>query len=398
MRALGAVALAALAACTSAPPALPTPTPTAEPGVLSVTALLDLSGPRSQVGTQQRNALQMWVDQQGRGITVRLETIDVAGSQGRVLIELRRAAAEKHADAVIVGTAVTHDDTLGRAIDLAALPVLLLQPLAADPAGRPGSTWTFALAPSIPQLADLHIEDARRRDVLVPSILLVDSRERADPMATALNVEAERRRLGTLTRIELASDGGVPPVVRSSLSVLRSVHCLAPIAVCSAVAREARSAGSPAMVYLTFAASPSEHLRDDRDLALRAAWPSSAALPSSAFAREYATRHGARPDIHAALAHDAMSLIGRAAQRSGPDDRGALRDGIEGITMPLIANTYSFRADRRIGWDAGSLAYVRWDGSSAAVAPLFGTVAPTPTPSPTPARTATPTPAPTSSP
>lgn len=398
MRALGAVALAALAACTSAPSALPTPTPTAEPGVLSVTALLDLSGPRSQVGAQQRNALQLWLDQQGRGGAVRLDPVDVAGSEGRVLIELRRAATETHADAVIIGAAVTGDDTLGRAIDIAGLPVLLLQPLGADPAGRPGGAWTFALAPSIAQLAALHIEDALRRDVLVPSILLADRRERIDPMAAALNAEAERRGLGTLTRIELASDGTVPPVVRSSLSVLKSVHCLAPIAVCSTVAREARGSGSPALVYLPFAASPGKQLRDDRDLAARAAWASSAALPPSALAREYAARHGARPDIHAALAHDAMSLIGRAAQRSGPDDRGALRDGIEGITMPLIANAYSFRADRRIGWAGGSLAYMRWDGTGAAVAPLFGTVAPTPTPSPTPARTATPTPAPTSSP
>lgn len=395
MRALPVAALILAAACTSPSPALPTPSPTAEPGVLSVTALLDLSGPRAQAGAQQRNALQLWLEQQGRGAAVRLETIDVAGSEGRLLIELRRAATQTFADAVIVGAYVGYDDTVGRAIDLAGLPVLLLQPIAAEPAGRPGGTWAFALAPSIPQLARVHIDDARRRDVLVPSILVSDRRERIDPMAAALNAEAERRGLGTLTHIELASDGTIPPVVRSSLSVLRSVHCLVPPAVCSAIAREARAIGSPAMLYLPFATS-TDQLRDDRDLAARAVWPSSTALLSSAFVREYSGRHGNRPDIHAALAHDAMTLVGLAAQRGGSDDRGALRDAIEAITMPLIATAYSFRADRRSGWDAGNLAYLRWDGGGGALAPLFGTVAPTPTPVPTPSRITTP--APTASP
>jgi hypothetical protein len=386
VRALLAAALILAPACTSTAPTLPTPSPTAEPGVLVVTALLDLSGPRAQVGAQQRSALQLWLEQQGRGTAVRLETVDVAGSEGRLLIELRRAATETLADAVIVGASVGYDDTLGRAIDLAALPVLLLQPIATEPAGRPGGRWAFALAPSTGHLARVHIDDARRRDVLVPSILLSDRRERIDPMAAALNAESERRGLGTLTHIELANDGTIPPVVRSSLSVLKSVHCLVPPAVCSAIAREARAIGSQAMLYLPFATSAADQMRDDRDLAARAVWPSSAALLGSAFGREYSGRHGSRPDIHAALAHDAMTLVGLGAERGGRDDRAALRDAIEGITMPLIATAYSFRADRRTGWDAGNVAYMRWDGGGAALAPLFGTVAPTPTPTPTPAR------------
>lgn len=391
MRALVILA-SLLVACTSTAPSLPTPSPTAEPGVLTVTALLDLSGPRAAVGAQQRNALQMWVEQRGRvSPAVKLETVDVAASDAKLLIELKRAATDVLADAVIVGTPVLYDETFGRAVDLAALPVLLLQPTAADPAGRPGAKWAFGLAPSIPHLAEVHIDDARRRDVLVPSILLTDGRDRIDPMAAALNAYSERRGLGTLTRIELASDGTVPPVVRSSLSVLRSVHCLAPIAVCGALAREARAIGSPAMIYLPFA-SATDQLRDDRDLASRAVWPSSLAVFASAFAREYAARHNVRPDIHAALAHDAMTLLGTGAQQSGPDDRDALRGAMEGISMPLIANSYTFRADRRIGYSAGSVAYMRWDGSGAAPAPLFGTVAPTPTPSATPVRTAAPSP------
>lgn len=391
MRAPAAIALVLLAACMSPAPTLPTPVPTAEPGVLSVTALLDLSGPRAQVGTQQRGALQMWLDQRGRGGAVRIEIVDVAGSEAKVLIELKRAATETLADAVIVGSQVTYDETFGRAVDLAALPVLLLQPIGADPGARAGGRWAFALAPGTAMLAAAHIDDARRRGVLVPSVLLTDRRDRIDPLAGALDEESERRGLGALTRIELANDGTVPAVVRSSLSVLRSVHCLVPVAVCGALAREARAIGSPAMFYLPFSTAAAGQVRDDRDMSSRAVWPSSAALLSSAFVREYAARYGARPDVHAALAHDALTLLGTAAQRRGSDDRAALRDGIEGITMPLIASTYSFRPDRRMGWDSGDLAYVRWDGANAVLAPLFGTVAPTPTPTPTPLRTATPT-------
>lgn len=385
-----------LLACTSTAPRLPNPSPTAEPGVLTVTALLDLSGPRASIGAQQRNALQMWMDQAEHS-GVKLRSVDVAGSDAKLLLELKRAATDELADAIIVGARVSYDDTFGRAVDLASLPVLLLQPIAVDPAGRPGGKWAFALAPSIPHLAGVHIDDARRRDVLALSILLTDRRERIDPMVAALDVEAERYGAGTLTRIELGNDGMVPPVVRSSLSVLRSVHCLAPIAICSALAREARAMGSPAMIYLPFATT-ADQIRDDRDLSARAVWPSSLAILSSAFARDYAARHNARPDIHAALAHDAIALLGRAVQRSGPDDRAALRDAMEGISMPFVANTYSLRADRRMGWDAGNVAYVRWDGSGATQPPMFGTIAPTPTPSPTPVRTPTPIPSPTTTP
>lgn len=395
MRALALIG-SILVACTSTAPSLPTPSPTAEPGVLTVTALLELSGPRAPIGAQQRTAVQMWADLRARG-TVKVTTVDVAGSDAKLLLELKRAATEELADAVVIGAAVAYDDTFGRALDLASMPVLLLQPVASDPAGRPGGKWAFVLAPGVAHLAEVHIEDARRRDVLVPSILLTDGRQGIDAMAAALNAEAERRGLGRLTRIELASDGSVPPVVRSSLSVLRSVHCLVPIAVCSALAREARAIGSPAMIYLPFA-SATDQLRDDRDLAARAVWPSSLHVYASPFARDWAARQSGRPDIHAALAYDAVTLLGAAAQQSGPDDRAALRDAMEGISMPFIANAYTFRADRRIGYNAGGIAYMRWDGGAAVPAPLFGTVAPTPTPSPTPLRTPTPTPSPTTSP
>jgi len=402
-RALAVILLAA--ACTSPGPSVATPTPTAEPGVVSVTALLDLSGPRASVGAQQRNALQLWTEQHPRATPpVRLKVVDVAGSDARLLIELKRAATEDLADAVIVGAPVVYDDTFGRAVDLAALPVMLAQPVAADPAGRAGGRWAFALAPSLARLAAALVDDAVRRGVLVPSLALSDARDRVDPVTATLAAELEKRDLEPLTRITIGTDGTIPPVVRSSLSVLRSVQCFAPLPVCAAIAREARSSGSPLMLYLPYGTSTNDQLKDDRDLALRAVWPSSRTLipptvlrtdedhARAAFAKDYSARFGARPDIHAAIAYDALSLLADAAGRAGADDRGAQRDALERITIPLIASTYTFAQDRHAGPDGTDVAYLRWDLGAPALAPLFGTVAPTPTPSPAPARTASPSP------
>jgi ABC-type branched-subunit amino acid transport system substrate-binding protein len=406
MRALAAL-LVATVACTSPAPAVATPTPTPERGVLTVSALLDLTGPRAAVGIQQRNALTLWTEQRGRsGMPVKVQTVDVASSDAKLLIELKRAATDEMADAAVVGAPLMYDETIGRAIELGALPVLLMQPTAGDPALRTGGRWAFAIAPSMQQLAALQLEDALRRDVLAPSVLLSGGRERIDPMQSALTAEAERRGIVPVTPIALASDGSVPPVVRSGLSVIRSVHCFAPIAACSAVAKEAREVRSPTMIYLPWATSSHDHVRDDRDLAARAVWPGSWTMiagPSlgrepaqqrQAFLRDYASRSNAAADTHAGIAFDAITLLASAAQKGGADDRASLRDALEAITMPLIAGSYSFSRDRHLGRHPGELVYFRWDSGAPAIAPTFGTVAPTPTPSPTPARAASPSPTP----
>lgn len=396
MKALALVALA-IVSCSSPPPAVATPSPTPEPGVLAVTALLDLSGPRAAIGTQQRNALQLWLDQaQARtGPTVKLRTVDVAGSDAKVLIELRRAAVDDLADAVIVGSTATYDGTFGRAIDLAALPVVLTQPLPAEPAGRPGGRWAFALAPSLPQLAAREIEDAVRRGVLVPSLVLTDAREQVDPMASALAAELERRRLDALTRIAMPADGSVVPVVRSSLSVLRSVHCTSLPSSCASVAQVAQSAGSPTMFYLSYLTTPAD-LNDHRDLAARAVFPGSRSLlptfgrgssetdlERERFKRTFGDRHGVA-GTHAMVAYDSLSLLAAAVERAGSEDRAALRDALERITMPLIASTYSFAPERHTGADPGDLASLRWSGSSfsPALNPLLEQRLQTPSPPP----------------
>jgi hypothetical protein len=389
-----AAALALLAASCSAPapPVVATPVPTREPGVLSVVAFLDLSGPRSALGMAQRNALQLWSEEQrSRRTPVQVRTVDVGDSDARLLLELRRAAVDEPVDAAIVGTPVVWDETLGRALDLAAMPVLFTLPLGSDPVVRAGGRWGFALAPLTSRLAAWEIDDATRRGALTPSLVLTMTATRVDPMAAALDAELARRSLEPLTHVALPADGSVPPVVRSGLSVLRSVHCTAPPSSCAAVAEAARSAGAPTFFYLPYATAPSE-IGERRDLAARAVWPGSAwTLPFDAppvmplnqardrFLRAYTERWGAA-GTQAATAYDALSLLGAAKDRGGADDPAALRDALERITMPLIASTYSFGPARHTGPDPADLAYLRWSGSTVApaLAPSLGTGLATP--------------------
>ncbi len=405
MRAL-AMAVIATVACTSPGPTAATPAPTAERGVLSVSALLDLSGPRATIGTQQRDALQLWAQQpSGTGPSLKLRTVDVAGSDAKLLLELRRAAVEEMADAVIVGPPVTYDDTLGRAVELAGVPVLFTQPLGIDPAGRAGGRWAFALAPTLSRIAELAVDDAYQRDVLRPSLVLTDGRERVDPVASALTAEMERRRLDPLTRVPMTADGSVVPVVRSSLSVLRSVHCTALPSSCVSLATLARSMSAPTFFYLSYLTTPAD-LADHIDLAQRAVFPGSRTLLPVAtrpmqpadqararFVQAFGEKHGPA-GTHAAVAYDALALLAAAAERGGPDDRAALRDALERISMPLIAGTYAFAADRHTGADRADLVYLRWAGSTLAPAllPSLGTGLATPSPTPTPIRSPSPSP------
>jgi branched-chain amino acid transport system substrate-binding protein len=395
VRALAATTVLALAACTAPPRVVATPTATPQRGVLTVAALLDLSGPRAQLGTAQRDALQLWLDQQHATFSVKLRTVDVAGSDAKLLLDLHAAVVDASVDAVIVGAPVALDDAFARAIEAAALPILFTLPLPTDPWSTRGGRWAFALAPTARRLASREIDDALARGTLSPSLVLTEEPPLVDPMAGELEAELARRKLDAITRVPLPADGSVPPVVRSSLSVLRSVHCTLLAPACAPVAQAAQAERSPTFFYLSYLTAPKD-LADHKELAARAIWPATRALLAAdgaamgpaeerraAFLRAFAARYGT-PSAHAATAYDALSLLETAAERSSPDDRGALRDALEEITMPLIATTYAFGVDRHAGADGEDLTYVRWTGSriAAAPAPSLGIGIATPTPSP----------------
>ncbi len=399
MKALFLAAL--LVACSAPAPAVATPAPTPESGVLSVVALLDLSGPHAVLGAAQRDALQMWTDLHTAPLTVKLHVVDIAGSDARTIIELHRAAVEDAASAVVVGTPLLYDETFGHAVELGGAPVLFTLPLSSDPAGLTGGRWSFALAPSVPRLASAEIDDARRRGTVGPSLVLTDARERVDAFATALESEEKERGLDPLPRIALPGGGGVPATLRSSLALLRSVHCTAVAAACGAVAQAAQSAGAPTFFYLSYLADPAD-LAAHSELAARSIWPGSRTIvplstppltevdqARAVFLRTFADRHG-QAGTHAATAYDVMSLLAAAAERSSPNDRAALRDALERITMPLIATTYAFGPSRHAGADPDDTAYLRWVGSRVSLAllpfrgPVIATLTPSPVPSPRP--------------
>ena len=220
---LAAVALAlGLGACTAGPaPITATPAPTHEAGALNVTALLDLSGDRTPNGGSQRDALQLWLDQQGtRTPQVRVRFVDVAGSEARTILELKRAATEGRADAVIVGVPVDYDAAFARIVELAGLPVLFTLPIP-DPATLAGGRWAFALAPTPAQLAKAAIDDATRRGVLVPSLIVSDESGPAVAERVALQAELAKRGLGVPLAKVTAAD--VAPRLAGPLMAARSV-------------------------------------------------------------------------------------------------------------------------------------------------------------------------------
>ncbi len=369
-----------LVSCGAPPPVAltPAPSPTLEPGVVSVAALLDLSGPNAAIGTEQRDALSAWTAHPPPGApAVKVRTVDVAGSTAALYLALRRAAVEEPVDAVIVGVPVAYDEPLGAAIELAARPVLFTEPIEPDLAARVGGHWTFALAPSLAVLARMEVDDATRRDTFAPSVVLVDSDARVDPMAVALAAEVARRGRDPIRQVALGADGAVPALVRSNLSLLRSVHCLARLAACASLARDAAAASAPTLVYLPYRTAVSQVARE-QDLAARAVFPwprSMVPLPAEV------------AGVHAAVASDALSLLAAAARQAG--DPPGLRSAIERITMPLIATTYSFSSQTHSGVDPDDIAYERWTGANVgfAIDPRYGTGIPTPTPSPTPSAT-----------
>jgi len=122
----------AISACTTANlSTTPTPAPTRDPGSLNVSALLDLSGSRAPSGAPQRDALQLWADQHTIGSPrVRLRIVDVAGSPSKTVLELRRAAVEDRADAIVIGVPVDYDEAFAAAVQLAQVPVLFTLPIA----------------------------------------------------------------------------------------------------------------------------------------------------------------------------------------------------------------------------------------------------------------------------
>src|SRR5438445_2800242 len=183
-----------LSACATPNPSVPpTPLPTRDPNALNVTALLDLSGSRAPNGGPQRDALQLWADQHASATPrVKLRVGDVASSPSKTVLELRRAAVEDRANAIVVGGSVDYDDAFAAAVQLAGIPVLFTLPIP-EPATGGGGGWAFALAPTPAQLARFVLDDAALRSVLSADLVVSDESTTAIVERIALTNELARR-------------------------------------------------------------------------------------------------------------------------------------------------------------------------------------------------------------
>jgi ABC-type branched-subunit amino acid transport system substrate-binding protein len=375
-----AIALLLASACTNAPlPAVATPVPTHEPNTVNVTALLDLSGPRAPSGQPQRNAMQIWLDQQQSGVRLRVKFVDIAGSDAKLYVELRRAAVDDGADAVVIGVPLAIDATFAQALQVASVPVLITTPVA-DPATTAGGRFTFALAPTPEMLARATAADVIARGRLMPMLLVGDDTSASIVERNAFAAELRRLGITSPTPVILSAPDG-PMRVRNATAVAKSVVLTGAAAPYADAVRAMPTGLEAPRAYLSYLTETAD-LGPLRDQSAILTWPGAIALAAGAatgagtsFIKTYTERHGA-PSTLAASAFDALSLIDAAAEAAPTElDAARLRLRVETRTFAGVVTRYSFTPTRHVGFSSDDLAFLQW--SSARSAPVL---APAPKP------------------
>ncbi len=398
MRVLVLAVAVLLAACATPPPVIgPTPSPTREPNVLHVSALLDLSGTREPLGAAQRNAMQLWLDQaQQRApgtVRIRVKFVDVAGSDTRLLIELRRAVIDDRADTVVIGAPVVPDDTLTSAAALAAVPILLTLPT--QDITSAGGGWLFGLAPTVGEVAAVLVADMIERRVATPAVAVSDGSHAAAVEQQALLAALGDRAQPRPDVIALTDPGG-PERVRLSATSSRSVTLAGPASAYAEVLRAIRADATRGL-YLSYLTELAD-VATARGSGMSVRWPGSRRVVGTApagsdrlsFIQGFTDRHGA-PSTAAGSAYDALALIDAAAEQApGELDPARLRQRLETRTFAGIVTQYTFSVTRHAGFDPRDIVMLTSDARG-----LPG-LAPSPSPSPSPSPP--PSPSPTSSP
>jgi branched-chain amino acid transport system substrate-binding protein len=343
------------AACTAPAPTTiaPTPSPTHEPGTYAVTAFLDLSGTRSPRGDAQRSAMQQWTDSQRGTPRLKLRIVDVAGSDARLLIELKRAADASDTDAFVVGVPATIDDALASAIALVKRPVLFTLPIA-EPTGD-AARWTFGLAPAPDALARVLVDALPSRStpaVIVTNGTLASGREevaltatfRSDgrPMPFVLSAAPEQRDTFDVRSKPFFSGAGAAVFfVGPALGYLDPQRIVPAAAV------------APGYMFLSYLTDASDASRLGEAAPL-VRWPG--------LRRPTVAGSG----THATTAADALALLAASADAAGDPERTRAR--IEGGTFAGIATTYAFTASRHAGVDPREIALLAWQGGRVVIA------------------------------
>ena len=345
-----------LVGCSTAPSVTPpTPTPTREPNTLAVSVLLDLSGSRAPSGQPQRSAMQQWLDQQpASGVRLRVKFVDVASSDARLLLELRRAVVEDRADAVVLGVPVTLDDAFVTAMQVASVPVLLTLP-APEPAATVGGRWTFVLAPTPQAIAQALVSDMQSRAVLAPMLLATDDSAAATIARAAFLGELARRQLMQPGPVMLTQPDG-PQRWRAASAVAKSVILTAPTAPWGELIRAIPVASTAPRVYLSYLTENADIL-SLRDQSALVTWPGT---------RNYAALPGGISTI-AGSAYDALGLLRYAGGLAPSElDPARLRLRLETLTFGGVVTTYRFSFTRHAGFSSDDLVYLRWNAQRGA--------------------------------
>lgn len=348
----GLIAIALLiAACTAPPPTLstPAPSPTREAGTYAVTALLDLSGNRGPRGDAQRTAMQQWIDAQRGTPRVKLRIVDVAGSDAKLLLELKRASDAGDTDAFVIGVPEILDDTLASAIALSRRPVLFTLPIP-EPAGD-AARWIFGLAPTPDAIARVLVDALPTRTtpgIVVTSGALASGREelaltavfRADgrPMPFVMRAapsQPDERELFAQRFKPFASTGSGVFFTGPAASYLDPVRVV-PNA----------DATTTVLVFLSYLTDANDAGRLG-EAAAGVRWPGLRRPTTATIA------------THAASATDALALLAASADPAGDAERSRAR--IEGGTFAGIATTYSFTASRHTGVDPREIVLLAWE-------------------------------------
>ena len=366
MRALALLAVLFVACSTPTTP-VPTPQPTREPGTLTVAVLLDLSGPRAPSGQAQKNAVQLWIDQPPTStLKIHVSFVDVAGSDAKLLLAVRRAVVEDRADALVIGVPVALEGALSDAIKVAAVPVLLTLPNA-EPAGAPGGAFTFALAPSPDQIARAVVGDLVDRSLLQPMLLAGDASHAAAVERGAIVAELKHRALAIPGAVSLDTPDGAQRA-RAAAAFAKSVVLAGASAPYGDVIRSIPVAAGAPVVYLSYLTETADvtNLREGSALVT---WPGSRTLAftqfpattSPSFQQRFTEKYGA-PSTIAASAYDALLLIDAAATATAKElDPERLRERLEANTFSGIVTDYTFSPSRHLGFALKDLALLRWN-------------------------------------
>jgi hypothetical protein len=337
-----------LAACTASPPTTSpsTPPPTREPGTYSITALLDLSGSRGPRGDAQRTAMQQWVDAQRATPRVKLRIVDVAGSDAKLLLELKRAADAQDTDAFVVGVAATLDDTLASAIALVGRPVLFTLPIA-EPTG-PAARWIFGLAPTPDAIARVLVDALPTRatpSIIVTNGSLAGGREelaleavfRGDgrPLPFVMSAAPDQRDTFAQRFKPFAGTGSGVYFAGPAMGYLDPVRIV-----------PAPNATTTVQIFLSYLTDANDAGRLGES-APGVRWPG--------LRRPAVAGLGTQ----AATATDAVALLAASADASGDPER--TRSRIEGGTFAGIATTYAFSPSRHTGVDPHEIALLAYE-------------------------------------